>query len=74
MERNQLAREAHADALVASGRAEEAARLVFEEGLRRGDIPLATEALEIATDNGLLTSPPTSRSTSWVQTTGSPSA
>lgn len=53
LERNELALEAHADALVASGRAEEAARLVFEEGLARGDIPLATEALEIAMDNGL---------------------
>lgn len=53
LERNELALEAHADALVASGRAEEAARLVFDEGLRRGDVPLATEALEIAMDNGL---------------------
>jgi nucleoside phosphorylase len=53
LERNELALEAHADALIASGRAEEAARLVFDEGLRRGDIPLATEALEIAMDNGL---------------------
>jgi nucleoside phosphorylase len=53
LERNELALEAHADALVASGRAEEAARLVFDEGLARGDIPLATEALQIATDNGL---------------------
>lgn len=53
LERNELALEAQADALIASGRAEEAARLVFDEGLRRGDIPLATEALEIAMDNGL---------------------
>lgn len=53
LERNELALEAHADALVASGRAEEGARLVFDEGMRRGDIPLATEALEIAMSNGL---------------------
>ncbi|MEU4529110.1 helix-turn-helix domain-containing protein [Micromonospora ureilytica] len=53
LERNELALEAHADALVASGRAEEAARLVFDEGMRRGDIPLATEALVIAMSNGL---------------------
>ncbi|KQY47975.1 hypothetical protein ASD18_12170 [Cellulomonas sp. Root137] len=53
IDRNELALEVHADALVASGRAEEAARLVFNEGLSRGDVPLATEALEIATDNGL---------------------
>ena len=53
LERHELALEAHADALVASGRAEEAARLVFDEGIRRGDIPLATEALGIAMDNGL---------------------
>ncbi|MEU8116922.1 helix-turn-helix domain-containing protein [Micromonospora sp. NPDC048947] len=53
LERNELALEAHADALIASGRAEEAARLVFDEGMRRGDIPLATEALEIAMGNGL---------------------
>jgi nucleoside phosphorylase len=53
LERNELALEAHADALIASGRAEEAARLVFEEGLHRGDITLATEALQIATENSL---------------------
>lgn len=53
LERNELALEAHADALVASNRAEEAARLVFGEGVSRGDIPLATEALELAMDNGL---------------------
>lgn len=50
---NELVLETHADALVATGRPEEAARLVFSEGLRRGDIPLATEALEIALDNGV---------------------
>ncbi|WP_435153346.1 PIN domain-containing protein [Micromonospora aurantiaca (nom. illeg.)] len=53
LERNELALEAHADALIASGRPEEAAQLVFHEGMRRGDIPLATEALEIAMGNGL---------------------
>lgn len=53
LERHELALEAHADALVAGGRAEEAAQLVFDEGVARGDIPLATEALEIATSNGL---------------------
>lgn len=54
LERNELALEAHADALIASNRAEEAARLVFNEGIARGDIPLATEALTLATDNGLI--------------------
>ncbi|PXX07260.1 PIN domain-containing protein [Mycolicibacterium moriokaense] len=54
LERNELALEAHADALVASNRAEEAARLMFEEGMSRGDIPLATEALELAMDNGVV--------------------
>lgn len=54
LERNELALEAHADALVASNKAEEAARLVFNEGVARGDIPLATEALALATDNGLI--------------------
>jgi len=53
LKRNELALEAHADALIASGRAEEAARLVFDEGMRRGDIPLAAEALQIAMGNGL---------------------
>lgn len=53
LERNELALEAHADALVACGRAKEAAQLVFDEGVRRGDIPLATEALVIAMTNGL---------------------
>ncbi|WP_432893028.1 helix-turn-helix domain-containing protein [Kribbella sp. CA-245084] len=52
IDRNELVLDTHADALVASGRPEEAARMVFDEGLRRGDIPLATEALEIAMDNG----------------------
>lgn len=51
--RNELVLDAHADALVATGRASEAARLVFDEGIERGDIPLATEALEIAMDNGV---------------------
>ncbi|MGW8647977.1 phosphorylase family protein [Nocardia salmonicida] len=50
-----LALETHADALTASNRAEDAAHLVFTEGLRRGDIPLATAALEHAMDNGLTT-------------------
>ncbi|MBE7196010.1 MAG: hypothetical protein INR66_26465, partial [Gordonia polyisoprenivorans] len=53
LERNELVLDAHADALVASGRAEEAARLVFDEGIARGDVPLATEGLQIAIDNGL---------------------
>ncbi|WP_280307815.1 caspase family protein [Nocardia abscessus] len=53
LERNELALEAHSDALIAVNRAEEAARLVFTEGVRRGDILLATEALELAMDNGL---------------------
>ncbi len=52
--RSELVMETHADALVASGRAEEAARLVFDEGSRRGDIPLVTEALEIAMGGGQL--------------------
>lgn len=51
--RNELVLEAHADALVATGRAAEAARLVFAEGIKRGDVPLATEALEIAMDNAV---------------------
>ncbi|WP_187328643.1 PIN domain-containing protein [Rhodococcus sp. WS3] len=54
LERNELALEAHADALVASNRAEEAARMVFDEGISRGDIPLATEALALAMANGLV--------------------
>ena len=54
LEQNELVLDAHSDALVATGRPADAARLVFSEGLRRGDIPLATEALEIAMDNGVL--------------------
>ncbi|MFF5084561.1 hypothetical protein ACFY36_46605 [Actinoplanes sp. NPDC000266] len=53
LEHNELALDAHADALIASGRAEEAARLVLDEGMSRGDIPLVTMALEIAMNNGL---------------------
>ncbi|KXF54879.1 hypothetical protein AXA44_39745 [Rhodococcus sp. SC4] len=52
--RTELAIEAHADALVASNRAAEAAHLVFDEGMARGDIPLAAEALALAMDNGLV--------------------
>ncbi|MGN2638279.1 caspase family protein [Nocardia takedensis] len=53
LERNELALEAHADVLIALDRAEEAARLVLTEGMRRGDVLLATEALTLAMDNGL---------------------
>ena len=53
LERNELVLETHADALVATGRPADAARMVFDEGLERGDIPLATEALGIAMDNGV---------------------
>lgn len=53
LEQNELVLDAHADALVATGRPVEAARLVFSEGLRRGDISLATAALEISMDNGI---------------------
>lgn len=53
LEPNELALDVCADALIASNRAEEAASMVFEAGISRGDIPLATEALELAVDNGL---------------------
>lgn len=53
LEKNELVLEAHADALVATGRAADAARLVFHEGIERGDIPLATEALVIAMESGV---------------------
>lgn len=53
LERNELVLTAHADALVASKRADEAALLVFNEGISRGDIPLATEAIDLAMNHGL---------------------
>ncbi|WP_028048816.1 helix-turn-helix domain-containing protein [Cellulomonas sp. URHD0024] len=51
---SELALETHADALVAAGRVMDAATLVFNEGVRRGDTPLVTEALEIAMKGGQL--------------------
>lgn len=53
LERNELALEAYADALIAGNRADEAVRLVFKEGMSRSDIPLVVHALELAMDSGL---------------------
>lgn len=54
--RNELALDAHADALILKGDAEQAARLLFDEGSKRGDIPLMAAGLEIAIQHGLLDS------------------